>query len=374
MNYTMNIKRLILSATLIGGLFTFVGCESENGTDTEKFETSGNGVFILNEGNYQAGNSTLTFYNPTDHTVQNGVFNRANGYKLGDTGQSITIYGDYAYIAVENSGVIWKIDTNTFEVKGEFESSSTGGKMINPRYIHFTSASKAYVTDLYAPYVNVFNPQTMEYVKSIPTGQPSVEKYASTEEMVQYGKYLFTNCWSYSNKIVVIDTETDVVDGVIELPSMQPKSMKIDCNGKIWVITDGGYAGSEYGNEVPHLFKIDAATRTIEQDQAMDADEANVQIAMNRDQDTLYLINNHVYRMAVNEKHVPVKPFIEAAVDKDGKRHKLYGLGVNPANSEVYVSDAIDYRQGGVVFRYSSQGDLIDKFYVGINPNGFAFK
>ncbi len=373
MNYTMTIRHLILSATLIGGLVAFTGCESESGIDTERFDGD-KGVFILNEGNNGIGNSTLTFYNPKDRTVQNGVFYRANGYKLGDTGQSITIYGNDAYIAVENSGVIWKIDANTFEVKGNLESPDTGGKMINPRYIHFVSATKAYATDLYAPYVNVFNPQTMEYIKSIPTGQPSVKKYASTEEMVQYDKYLFTNCWNYSNKIVVIDTEKDAADGVIELPSMQPKSMKIDCNGKIWVITDGGYEGSDYGDEVPHLFKIDAATRTIEQNQEMDADEANVQIAMNGTRDTLYLINNHVYRMAVTDRHVPVKPFIEAAVDKDGKRHKLYGLGVNPVNSEVYVSDAIDYQQGGVVYRYSSQRDLIDKFYVGINPNGFAFK
>ncbi len=374
MNNMMHLRHLILSATLVGGLFSVCGCDSESGTDTEDFLGAGNGVFILNEGNFQAGNSTLTFYNPKDLTVQNGVFNRANGYKLGDTGQSITLYGTNAYIAVENSGIIWKIDVNTFKVEGEFKSSDTGGKMIDPRYIHFASSTKAYVTDLYSPYVNVFNPTTMEYVKSIPTGQPIVDKYASTEEMVQYDKYLFANCWSYSNKILIIDTEKDEVDGVIELPSMQPKSMKIDRNGKIWVITDGGYAGSEYGNDVPHLFKIDAATRTIEQDQALDADEANVQIAMNGTRDTLYLINNDVYRMAVSDKHLPVRPFIEAAVDKDSKRHKLYGLGVNPSNSEVYVSDAIDYQQAGVVYRYSSQGELIDKFYVGINPNGFAFR
>ena len=57
-----------------------------------------------------------------------------------------------------------------------------------------------------------------------------------------------------------------------------------------------------------------------------------------------------------------------------GIRHKLYGIGVNPRNGEIYVADAVDYAQAGVVRRYSDDGTLIDQFRVGINPNGFAFK
>ena len=122
------------------------------------------------------------------------------------------------------------------------------------------------------------------------------------------------------------------------------------------------------------MYKIDAVTLKIEQEQALDTDEANVQIALNGSRDTLYLINNDVYRMAVTDAHLPVRPFIAAEVDKDGKKHKLYGLNVNPVNSEIYVADAGDYSQAGMVYRYSAQGVLIDKFRVGINPNSFSFK
>ena len=41
---------------------------------------------------------------------------------------------------------------------------------------------------------------------------------------------------------------------------------------------------------------------------------------------------------------------------------------------DSYVADAIDYQQQGIVYRYSSEGELIDEFYVGIIPGAFCWK
>ena len=335
----------------------------------------GQGVMILCEGNYQAGNSTLSYYNPATRTVENGVFQRSNNARLGDTGQSIQIHDGVAYVCMENSGIIWALDTASFKVKGSLTAGQTE-HMINPRYIHFLSSEKAYVTDLYSPYITIFNPRTMEYTGSISTGQEALFGYASTEQIVEWKGRVFTNCWSYSDKILVIDTSRDVVEKEILLTSPQPKSIAIDARGKLWVITDGGYSTGDdsYGDNIPHLYRIDAETLTIEQDQALDTDEANVQLATNPDGTVLYLINNDIYRMDVTADHVPVRPFIEAERDSKGRRHYLYGIGVDPHNGEIYVADAVDYRQSGVVYRYSNDGTLLDKFRVGITPNAFAFK
>ncbi|MDE7119376.1 MAG: YncE family protein, partial [Muribaculaceae bacterium] len=51
-----------------------------------------------------------------------------------------------------------------------------------------------------------------------------------------------------------------------------------------------------------------------------------------------------------------------------------YGLTVNPRNGEVYVADAIDYQQQGMIYRYSTAGELIDQFYAGITPGAFCWK
>lgn len=343
--------------------------------DGQEMLLDGQGVLILCEGNYQAGNSTLSYYNPETQTVENGVFQRANGARLGDTGQSIQLRDGVAYVAVENSGVVWAIDAQTGKVRGQLVAGQTE-HMINPRYIHFLSDEKAYVTDLYSPYITIFNPQTMAYVGSISTRQEAVFGYNSTEEMVQWGHRVFTNCWSYSNKILVIDSRRDEVEAEITLPSPQPKSMVMDAQGKLWVITDGGYSTGDdsYGDNIPHLFRIDAETLTIEQDQALDTDEANVQLATDPTGTVLYLINNDVYRMDITASHVPVRPFIEAPRGTNGRRHFLYAIGINPHNGDIYVADAVDYSQSGVVYRYNADGQLVDQFRVGITPNNFAFK
>ena len=44
------------------------------------------------------------------------------------------------------------------------------------------------------------------------------------------------------------------------------------------------------------------------------------------------------------------------------------------ATSEVYVADAIDYVQHGVVYRFTPQGRALDTLRVGIVPGSFCFK
>lgn len=364
------------SGKLLAALTLLAACSnSDPGFEEESFDTQGRGIFILCEGNFNAGNATLSYYNPETRTVENAVFQRANDRKLGDTGQSITLHNGTAFIAVENSGIIWAIDASTFRVKGQLTAGQTA-HMINPRYIHFLSDTKAYATDLYAPFITVFNPQTMTYTASISTEQPEAFGYCSTEQMVLYGHEVFTNCWSYSNKLLVIDTRNDQLTDSITLTSWQPKSMALDARGKLWVVTDGGYETEEdsFSDNIPHLYRIDAATHQVELDQTLDTDEGSVLLTTNPDATVLYLINNDVYRMNITDAHLPVQPFIQAERNERGLRHKLYGIGVDPHNGDLYVADAVDYSQSGVVRRYTADGTLLDQFRVGINPNGFAFK
>ena len=49
----------------------------------------GHGLFITNEGNFQYGNATLSFYDTQTRKIDNEVFFRANDQKLGDVAQSL---------------------------------------------------------------------------------------------------------------------------------------------------------------------------------------------------------------------------------------------------------------------------------------------
>ncbi len=328
--------------------------------EPEDFDASDAGLFIVNEGNFQYGNASLSYYVPEIETVQNEVFLRANGYKLGDVAQSMCIYDNKGWIVVNNSHVIFAIDLDTFKETGRIEN------LTSPRYIHFLSDEKAYVTQLWDNRIFIVNPKRYEIIGYIQVPDMTMES-GSTEQMVQYGKYVYCNCWSYQNRIIKIDTETDRVVGELKV-GIQPTSLVMDKYNKMWTVTDGGYEGSPYGYENPALYRIDAETFEIEKMFVLEQGDISSEVCLNGERDKLYWINNDIWCMDVTANRVPVRPFIEY------RDTKFYGLTVNPANGEVYVADAIDYRQQGVIYRYSPEGDPIDEFYVGIVPGAFCWK
>ena len=75
--------------------------------------------------------------------------------------------------------------------------------------------------------------------------------------------------------------------------------------------------------------------------------------------------------MPVGDTRLPEEPFIESPyADSYGG---FYSLAVDPETSEIYVGDAIDHRQNGMVYRYSPSGELTDSFRVGIAPGYMVF-
>lgn len=325
------------------------------------------GMFIVNEGNFMYDNASLSYYLIDSMKVLNDVFSRINGIPLGDVAQSMAIRGNLAYIPVNNSGKVYIIDVNTFEYTGKI----TG--LVSPRYIHFFSDTKAYVTDLYAKAITVVNPSSMEITGTINVDNQEDRFYQHpTEQMVQSGKHIFVNCWSYDNKVLVIDTERDVVIDSIEVIS-QPNTMVIDKNNKIWVLSDGGTDGNPYSYERSGLTKIDAETFEIERIFRFGVDDNPRSLNINHSGDTIYFINKDVWKVAVIDEEMPSEPFIQS---KYGEYFTggFYSLGIDPLTSEVYVADAVDNVQQGIVYRFSSGGEPIDTFRVGITPGDICFK
>ena len=350
-----NILRFIALATLL-----LTSCMKWETGEEETFAASPSGLFITNEGNFQYGNASLSFYDPATRKVENEVFYRANGMKLGDVAQSMTVHNGVGWVVVNNSHVVFAIDLNTFREVGRITN------LTSPRYMHFVSADKAYITQIWDNRITVVNPRTYQITGYIECPAMTMET-GSTEQMVQWGDYVYVNCWSYQNRILKIDTRTDTVVGELEV-GIQPTSLVIDRNGKMWTITDGGYDGSPYGYEAPSLYRIDAETFRVEREFpfALGDDPSEVQI--NGAGDRIYWLNEDVWEMDVEAEWLPVRPFLEQ------RETIYYGLTVDPHSGEVYVADAIDYQQQGMIYRYSPTGELIDEFYVGIIPGAFCWK
>lgn len=326
----------------------------------EEFNVTGEGLFICNEGNFQYGNATLSYYNPETKEIQNEVFSRANAMKLGDVAQSMIIRDGIGWVVVNNSHVVFAIDINTFKEVGRITN------LTSPRYIHFVSDEKAYITQIWDNRIFIVNPKRYEVIGYIKDPKMTMEQ-GSTEQMVQYGKYLFVNCWSYNRRILKIDTETDEIVAELEV-GIQPNSLVMDCNNKLWTLTDGGYKDSSYGEESPAIYRIDPETMTIERKFEFPYGSDASEIILNGAKDKLYWINKDIWAMDVLDEELPEEPFI------DSQDTIYYGLTVCPRTGDVYIADAIDYVQQGMVYRYSKEGVLIDEFYVGIIPGAFCWK
>ncbi len=336
------------------------GCMEWDYGYTEDFRFSGRGLYITNEGNFQYGNASLSYYNPDTKTIENEVFFRANGMKLGDVAQSITVRDGIGWVVVNNSHVVFAINLSTAKEVGRITD------LTSPRYIHFLSDEKAYVTQLWDNRIFIVNPKRFEVTGYIECPRMTMET-GSTEQMVQWGKYVYVNCWSYQNRILKIDTTTDKVVGELEV-GIQPTSLKLDCNGKLWTVTDGGYEGSPYGYEAPALYRIDAESFTIEKEFHFQKGDAPSEVMLNGAGDKIYWINNDIWAMDVDAAHLPTRPFLPY------NDTIYYGLTIDPATGDVYIADAIDYQQQGKIYRYSATGELIDEFYTGIIPGAFGWR
>lgn len=354
------IQHLVKLLILITALWCQSCMEWDYGSVVEDFESGSKGLFICNEGNFQYSNGTLSYYDPENKSVENEVFIRANGYRLGDVVQSMTAHGGKGWIVSNNSHVIFAIDMDTFKEVGRIVG------LPSPRYIHFVNDSKAYVTQLWDNRIFIVNPLKYEITGCIEVPDMDFAS-GSTEQMVQYGKYVFCNCWSYQNRIIKIDTETDRVVAQLEV-GVQPSSLVLDAYNRLWTITDGGYDGSPAGYEAPSLVCVDANSFEIEQRFKFHLGETPGRIQINGSRDVLYWINDDVWRMEVTAGRLPLRPFLRS------RDTEYYGLTVDPANGDVYVADAIDYQQQGMIYRYNQQGALLDEFYVGINPGAFCWK
>ena len=337
----------------------------------EQFNMLGEGMFITNEGNFTYGGASLSYYDPTFKKVENEVFYRANAMKLGDVAQSMVVRNGIGWVVVNNSHVVFAIDIETFREMGRITD------LPSPRYIAFVSDDKAYVSQIDSDRIIIINPKTYAVIGEIVCPMTTPYRTGSTEQMVVQGDYLYVTCWSYQKRILKIDIRTDEVVAYNDI-GIQPKSMVEDKNGKLWVVSDGGYEDNVIGYEPAKLYRINPENLEVEKQFELgmnstgDATRSASRLKINDKGDMLYWIDGGVWRMSIDATELPVEPFIEPVVSAG--RCLYYALGVAPDTEEVYVGDAIDYQQRSIIYRYSAEGVLLDSFTTGVIAGDFCWK
>lgn len=351
------MKKIIYFAAMAAAL-SFTSCSDDDTPVVPPVPSSVDGLFVVCNGTYLGGNGSLSYYTPAENSVENNVFERANGMKLGDTAQSMSIDGNTGWICVNGSNVVYAIDIDTYRVKGHVTD------IVSPRNALAVSDNKVYVTKLYDNRIDIVDPSTYTVTGHVEI--PDMEtSTGSTEQMIKVGDYVYVNCWSYQKEVLKIDVRTDKVVDRIEV-GIQPQSIACDGNS-LWVLCDGGgWEANPVGYVKPSISRIDLSTFKI--DRTIKLDNYSSVSHLRYHNGNLYWLENGVQRMGTDATSAPSEPFIAST------SYSLYALGINPVNGDIYVGDAIDYMQAGTVTRYNASGDKIDTFTTGISPAGFCWK
>jgi len=329
---------------------SLINSDPDNVDLTNKYLES-EGVFILNEGNFMSGNGTLSFYSYDSAKIYNNVFSTVNNRPLGDIPYSMAIKGDKAYIVVNNSGKIEVVGKNSMR------SLKIITGLVSPRNILLINDQKAYVSDLYSDYVTIINPEINTVIREIHIG-------TSSEAMILAGNKAYVANWVSGNMLFIIDTETDLVTGSIEV-GVEPESLVIDKNSTLWVLCNGGWKRENFAE----LIGISTLTDEIIERHIfpMITDSPSC-LRINGNGDTLYYIDKGVRRMSIEASELPEIAFIS---EQD---EAFYKIGINPVNGEIFISDAVDYQQKGYVMRYKNNGTLIEIMQADIIPGSMCFK
>ncbi|MBC7384460.1 MAG: hypothetical protein H7296_15950 [Bacteroidia bacterium] len=307
------------------------------------------GYFICNEGNFQWGNATLSFFNIKKNVLYEDVYKTINKKPLGDILQSISIFNNTAYLVLNNSGKIEIMSPKTFEGRG----TVTGFR--SPRFFLGINENKAYVSDLYDNHIAIVDLQQNKIKNKIPC-------YGWTEEMLLFGSWVFvTN--KYSRYLYIINAISDQLTDSVFV-GYGSGSITRDAQNNLWILTSGNILLSIK----PQLHRLNPLTLRIISSFNFATDAKPLKLITDPSGTHLYWINGQIYKMKVDALTLPVSPWVQTT------NRNIYALGFDKIKNEILAADAKDFVQQSEILRYDSSGNLLGSYAAGINATYFLTK
>lgn len=325
----------------------------------------GDGVYIINEGNFTDNNGSISYLSRTNNTVATNIFVQANPTLAvaGGSGQG-GLVEDYAEIngkglvLVDNTAAgqdkVEIVETGTFKSRATLKAPD----IENPRRVIQAGPNKAYISCWDASgsgsaflkdpgYVAVVDLNTSTVTKKIPAVK-------GAEQMVLAGSEVFVGSVGFSGDktLLIIDANTDTVKEKIDFGAT-PKPIALDANGKLWIL-----AGKD-------MVRINPQTRLVEQRLTFSASPGAV--AISPDKKTFYYtLGGKTLRFSIETT---------SAVGTQVIGRSFAALGVDPQTKRIYGSQSPPlYKQANYVIRYEENGTLIDSVKAEIAPSGFFFR
>ena len=310
-----------------------------------------NGVLITNEGNFNTGNGSLSFIS-SDSAVTNDLFTTINsGQLLGDVVQSIYHTDDKVFVIVNNSHVIYGLNRSDLTIAYVIRQTKL------PRYMTH-EGNIGYFTE----WIDFSTPGQLKSF-DLSTGQlldSATVGFGAEFPLIYEGQIFVSN--SFESSVSILETSTlDVVNTLETAPS--PGQMILSRRGNIYLICGGGYTPdwAPANDGAMQTIKENAIVATTDLGQ-----NVNARMAISLEEDRLFFTTgNQIWQLNLD---------LGAASQllDDAGVIGYYGIGVSPAG-HLYLGDHAGFQGAGSVLVYSTEGDKLGAFTVGIAPNGFIF-
>lgn len=329
-----------------------MSCSNDNNSIPEVEQNTLSRILVLSEGNFTKGNSDLCAINVESDQVSEDVFRAVNnGRPLGDVGQSMAIINDKIYAVLNNSAKIEVFDAKTYKQEATILDTE---KQISPRYIAKLSDKQALVTNLNNKMI-LINLESNTIEKYIPTE-------GATEQLVVVGTKVFI---ASGASILVADVNNLETLRKIEASAGGSSKLVVDKNNKIWVIGSNG------------LQCIDPATETVIKTiplgnirissfaVRLETDATKSKLYFNGSKDN----TDYIFEVAIDATAMPETALFEL---KKEQVKTLYNIGIS-SEGFVYICDALDYSQRGLLHKFDTKGELLKSYTVGIIPQYILF-
>ncbi len=187
------------------------------------FAQENHGVYIANQGNFSDQNGSITWYDLSTGQAEQVLTD------FGTLAQSITLHGNYGYIASNTSNNVDILDLSTNMRVGQIR------EVASPRYISVVDQDKAYVSEQLDPgKVKVLDLRSRTVSGSIDVG-------SRPEDIAVVGNRAFVanSGWSHDSTLTVIDALSDTVIETIDLGCDGPRHLEVDQQGDLWAFCTG---------------------------------------------------------------------------------------------------------------------------------------
>ena len=320
------------------------------------------GMYLLNEGNMGSNKASIDFVDFKNALYVRNMYAERNPTvikELGYVGNDIQIYGNRLYAVINCSHKVEVMDAQTIERIGQVD-------IPNCRYIKFHRGN-AYVTSYVGP-VQLDPDAQLGAVYRVDTASLAITGKVTVgyqpDELEIMGDYIYVaNSGGY--RVPRYDYTVSVVEmfgmkQVKKIPvGINLHRIRADRHGKLWVTSRGNY-GSVHSN----LYVLEKKDKW--------SSEMIVTDTLNIPCTEMCILGDSLYFYATEWSYaeernkisygiidVRTKKLVSDRLITDGTEKDIevpYGIAVNPANGDIFLTDAKNYVSSGALHCYSREG------------------